>query len=100
VALIDVAVDNGYVKSITPNNLALAQLTQLSAVPGNPIDDVRGNVVVEAVDRGNRQAYYPYLELTQIPLPAASPGPSAARAVAGWHRPEAVRRPVLPDDVR
>jgi len=101
VALIDVAVDNGYVKSITPNNLALAQLTQLSAVPGNPIDDVRGNVVVEAVDRGNRQAYYPYLELTQIPLPAASPGPSAGPSGSpGGTDQKRFVAPFYADDVR
>jgi hypothetical protein len=103
-ALTDVAIDNGYLKAINLSNLGGAQLTQVSALPGNPIDGIRGNVVVETVDRGDRQAFYQYAELTAIELPPSarpSPSPSASQsASAGPGVP--VKRLVAPfyvDDV-
>jgi hypothetical protein len=100
--LTDVAIDNGFLDDLTPTNLGAAQLSQVSAVPGNPIDGVRGSVVVETTDRGNRQAFYTYDELTPIPLPpSATPSPAPSASTSPGTTP--VKRLVAPffaDDVR
>jgi hypothetical protein len=102
--LTDVAIDNGYLDEITPTNLGATPLTQVSAVPGNPIDGVRGSVVVETADRGNRQGFYPYGELTPIPLPpSATPSPTPSGSASAGPGTPPVKRLVAPffaDDVR
>lgn len=102
--LTDVAIDNGVLEDLTPENVGTAQLTQVSAVPGNPIDGVRGSVVVETAERGNRQGFYSYDLLTAIPLPpSATPSPAPSGSAGAGPGTPPVKRLVAPffaDDVR
>jgi hypothetical protein len=80
-AMAEVAIDNGRIERIAPGNLAGARVTQLSAIPGNPFDGVRGNVVVEVVEAGKApEASYAYGSgLVAITASqAVSPAPSAS----------------------
>jgi hypothetical protein len=76
----EVAIDNGRVENSTPKNVGAAQLSQVSAVPGNPFAGTRGGVVVDAGGQNTQQGYYAYVSglVDIVPLggPSASPSPS------------------------
>jgi hypothetical protein len=100
-AMVEVAIDNGRVERIAPANLARAQVTELSAVPGSPFEANRGNVVVAAgVDAGAQQAYYAYSSgLVPITLPqVSSPAPSAS--VGPNSTPPKLSAPFYIDEVK
>jgi hypothetical protein len=98
-ALAEATIDNGFNKSIAPNNLTGGQLTQVAAVPGNPFDGTTGSVVVEV---GNQQAYYAYSSglVEIVPLPGASPSPSASASAGTSPTTPRMSAPFYVDDVR
>ena len=75
------AIDGGTLTSLGPNGLQGAQLTQLSAVPRDPINNLGGDVVIEATSTSGLQSYFPLSQLVAANAPAASrpsPAPSAS----------------------
>jgi hypothetical protein len=77
------AIDGGTLTSTGPNGLVGGQLTQLSAVPRDPVNNLGGgDVVIEvASTSAHRQSYVPYSQLVAVKAPAASrpsPAPSAS----------------------
>jgi hypothetical protein len=78
------AIDSGALEQIGPPNLLGVSLTQLSAVPWNPIGGEGGNLVFEAQVPGKGDAaYVPYksnLDPLLAPSSGAAPAPSASGA--------------------
>jgi hypothetical protein len=89
------AIDGGALEQVGPDNLLGVSLTQLSAVPWNPIGGEGGNLVFEGSESSNAAAYVPYKTnldpLRAPPLQGATPAPSAS----GTGTP-AVRRVTAP----
>jgi hypothetical protein len=99
-AMVEVAIDNGRIDPFAPANLAGSQLTQVSAVPGNPFDGTRGSVVVEA---GNpQQAYFAYASglVPIVPLGVPSPSASASAGTGGNSAAPKMSAPFYVDDVK
>ncbi|GIJ52984.1 LpqB family beta-propeller domain-containing protein [Virgisporangium aurantiacum] len=81
------AIDGGALTSTGPNGLQGAQLTQLSAVPWDPINNLGGgDVVIEASAGGTRSSYFPYSPIMRaVKAPESqspSPSPSASATVS------------------
>jgi hypothetical protein len=104
-AMVEVAIDNGRFDPFAPTNLAGSQLTQVSAVPGNPFDGTRGSVVVDAVPPTPAAAvplaYYAYSTglVPIVPLGTPSPAPSAS-AGAGTAEPTKMSAPFYLDEAK
>jgi hypothetical protein len=97
-AMAEVAIDNGRVEGITPANLAAAQVTQLSAVPGNPLEGTRGSVVVE--DNSTQQAYYAYSSGLEPIRPLGSPSPAPSASGGTNAAPPKLRVPFYVDEIK
>lgn len=83
------AIDSGALEQIGPPNLLGNALTQLSAVPWNPIGGEGGNLVFEGIEpqRNTAVAYVPYkTAVDALPAPA-QPGAGASPSASGAGAP-------------
>jgi hypothetical protein len=100
----EVAIDNGRVENSTPKNVGAAQLTQVSAVPGNPFAGRRGGVVVDAGPQNSQLGYYAYVSglVEVVPLggPSPSPSPSASTGTGNTTPTPKFSAPFYVDDVK
>lgn len=93
-ALVVAAIDGGSLRTIGAENLLGTELTQLSAVPWDPILNNAGNLVIEtrAPQNGPLQVFTPYMsgmgEAIQPPS-SASPSPSGSPSGPGGAKPPA-----------